>query len=236
MKPHVIMLMETSLDGRLHPSRWSESPDGTRRDWSAAYEAMHETLAGDAWIIGRVTMAEMTKADSHPAAAPHAPPRPVHVGRRDAKPYAVALDSSGKLHFSGPAVNGDHAIVLLGAGVSDSHLAELAADGVSYIVAEGSPNRPCRCAGCARPRLRRAPAAARGRRRDQRLLPRRWIGGRGASSGRSAFDGGADVQGIVALDGGLAGKVNLSLRGAEAIEHGLVHLSYAVMHDLRVQR
>jgi len=34
MKPHVSILMLTSIDGRLHPSRFTESPDGTRRDWS----------------------------------------------------------------------------------------------------------------------------------------------------------------------------------------------------------
>ena len=100
MKPHVIMLMETSLDGRLHPSRWSESPDGTRQDWSKAYEAMHDKLAGDAWMVGRVTMAEMTKAAAHPPATPGTPPRPLHVARRDMQPYAIALDRSGKLHFA----------------------------------------------------------------------------------------------------------------------------------------
>jgi riboflavin biosynthesis pyrimidine reductase len=96
MKPHVSMLMVTSIDGRLHPSRFTSSPDGTRRE------------------------------------------RPLHVAKTDAATFAVALDPSGKLHFQGGKLSGDHLIVLLGRETSDSHLAELAADGVSYIVSEGA--------------------------------------------------------------------------------------------------
>lgn len=40
--------MLTSLDGRIHPSRWTQSPDGTRADWSGLYERVHATLEGDA--------------------------------------------------------------------------------------------------------------------------------------------------------------------------------------------
>jgi riboflavin biosynthesis pyrimidine reductase len=34
MKPHVICHMMVSLDGRIHPSRWTASPDGNRQDWT----------------------------------------------------------------------------------------------------------------------------------------------------------------------------------------------------------
>src|ERR1700748_1820145 len=136
MKPKVIMLMLSSLDGGLHPSRWTASPDGGRSDWSGAYEKVHTALKGDGWIVGRVTMAEMSKAQAHPPLDTGSVKRPVHVARRDAKPYALAIDPSGRLHFSSGTVSGDHVIVLLGRDVPDSHLAELAADGVSYIVSE----------------------------------------------------------------------------------------------------
>ena len=33
MKPHVICHMMVSLDGRIHPSRWTASPDGNVKDW-----------------------------------------------------------------------------------------------------------------------------------------------------------------------------------------------------------
>ena len=68
MKPEVIMLMTSSLDGKLHPSRWTLTPDGERKDWGAMFESVHDTLAGDAWIVGRVTMQEMSKASAHPPA------------------------------------------------------------------------------------------------------------------------------------------------------------------------
>lgn len=41
MKPHVSILMVTSVDGRLHPSRFTASPEGTRRDWTGQYEKVH---------------------------------------------------------------------------------------------------------------------------------------------------------------------------------------------------
>ena len=65
MKPYVICHMLASLDGGLHPSRFTESPDGNRSDWSSLYERVHQELKRDAWIVGRVTMAEMSKAGPH---------------------------------------------------------------------------------------------------------------------------------------------------------------------------
>ena len=46
MKPHVICHMMVSLDGRIHPSRWTASPDGNRQDWTKVYEDVHGTLSG----------------------------------------------------------------------------------------------------------------------------------------------------------------------------------------------
>ena len=230
MKPHVVMLMETSLDGGLHPSRWSESPDGTRKEWSGAYEAMHEALEGDGWIVGRVTMAEMTKAGAHPPGDASAKPERPLLEAGGTAPYAVALDPSGKLHFSGSTVNGDHAVVLLGREVPDSHLAELAADGVSYIVADGAALD----LAAALEVLGRAFGV-------RRLLLEGGAGINGSFLAAGlvdevhllvapAFDAAPDTQRIVAFDGGLAGKVRLSFRGAEAMDHGIVHLRYAVEH------
>ena len=81
MKPHVICHMMVSLDGRIHPSRWTASPDGDRKAWTTVYEDVHGTLGGDAWLVGRVTMGEMSKGTPHPPAIPGplqcAPLRPV---------------------------------------------------------------------------------------------------------------------------------------------------------------
>jgi riboflavin biosynthesis pyrimidine reductase len=228
MKLEVIILMESSLDGKLHPSRWTASPDGARKNWGSMYERAHETLAGDAWIVGRVTMQEMSKAAAHPPAQVPAVARPLHVAARNAKSYAIALDPSGRVHFAGGTVGGDPAIVLLGARVGNAHLAELQADNVSYIVAEGTEIDLAT--------MLETLNSAFG---IKRLL----LEGGGAINGSflaaglvdevnilfgPAFDGDVSQQGIVAYPGGLAGTCELSFRSATPIEYGMVHLRYAV--------
>ena len=130
MKPHVICHMISSLDGGLHPSRWTESPDGSRVDWTALYQSCHEKLEGDAWMVGRVTMAEMSKGNPHPTHEHEHDKvdRSSHFANREAANYAIAVDTSGKLHFTKNEIDGDHVVVLLGGDVPDSHLAELAGD------------------------------------------------------------------------------------------------------------
>jgi riboflavin biosynthesis pyrimidine reductase len=229
MKPHVICHMIASLDGGLHPSRFTTSPEGSRSDWSGIYERIHQELEGNAWIVGRVTMAEMSRADSH-APSRHGPvDRPLHIARRGAGSYAVALDPSGKVHFAGSDVGGDAAVVLLGRDVPDSHLAELAADGVSYILAETAV----------------MDLAAMLEVLAREFGIRRLLLEGGAGTNGSFFAAGlVDELSLLvapALDGrvghqdfiefgesGLAGKVQLSLKSCEAIAHGLVHLRYEV--------
>ena len=228
MKPDVILLMELSLDGKLHPSRWTKSPDGERKNWSALYERVHGELGGDAWIVGRVTMQEMSKATAHPPANVPAVPRPLHIANHDAKSFAVTIDPAGKAHFAKDNVGGDHVIVLLGHNISDAHLAELQADGVSYIVSEESEID----LKAMLETLNRAFGI-------KRLL----LEGGGASNGQflaagvvdevnvlmaPAFDGDNGQQSIAAFPGGLAGKCELSFRSATPVEHGMVHLRYAV--------
>jgi riboflavin biosynthesis pyrimidine reductase len=228
MKPEVIMLMSASLDGRLHPSRWTLTPDGERRDWSTLFESTHETLAGDAWIVGRVTMQEMSKATAH--SPKQVPPvkRSLHMAVPNAKSYGVALDPSGRVHFAGGTLGGDHVIVLLGSDLADAHLAELQADGVSYIVSERAEID-----------LAAMLETLNGVFGIRRLL----LEGGGTLNGRflaaglvdevniligPAFDGDGAQQGIVCYPGGLAGKCELSFRSATPIANGMVHLSYAV--------
>jgi riboflavin biosynthesis pyrimidine reductase len=44
MKPYIICHMISSLDGGLHPSRWTKSADGSRSEWSSIYETWHKKL------------------------------------------------------------------------------------------------------------------------------------------------------------------------------------------------
>ena len=231
MKPEVIMLMSSSLDGRQHPSRWTLTPDGERRDWGALFEKVHDTLGGDAWIVGRVTAQEMSKAAAHPPAAMPAVERVLHVATRDARHFGIVLDPSGRVHFAGGTIGGDHVIVLLGKDVGDAHLAELAADGVSYIVAKESEMDL---------------AAMLETLKSAFGIKRLLLEGGGTVNGTflaaglvdevnilvgPAFDGDGDErqQSIVAHPGGLAGKCELSFRSATPIANGVVHLSYAVL-------
>ena len=232
MRPYVVCLMESSIDGRLHPSRWTRSPDGTRKQWSELYSATHETLQADAWIVGRVTMAEMAKGVPHAPASALAQPRPHHFAAGHKKPYAVALDAGGKLHFARSDVGGDHVIVLLGSGVPDSHLAELKDDGISYIVADG---------------LEIDLARALETLHREFAIERLALEGGGVINGSflaarlvdeliviigPGVDGRPDSHSIVeAGETGLHGRVKLSLRNCETLEHGAVRLTYAVAPD-----
>ena len=227
MKPYIICHMLGSIEGGLHPSRYTAGIGGGSRSWSAAYEQVHEALAGDAWMVGRVTMAEMSKATAHPPAAPGAVTRPVHVARA-ATTYAVAIDRTGKLHFAGDAIGGDHVVVLLGHGVADSHLAELAADGVSYIVAETDEMDVA------------AMLATLG---AQFGIRRLLLEGGGTVNGSliaagvvdelsiliaPAIDGDPAGDRTIMREGGLAGTVRLALIGVDSLDQGLVHLRYRV--------
>jgi riboflavin biosynthesis pyrimidine reductase len=129
--------MLSSLDGRLGSGR---SGDGASDEIAArgkAFEAAHDEIEADGWIIGRVTGAEMSKAQAHPPESFDAPQRPHHFARRDAAGYAIIVDPWGRLHFDKADIGGEHVVVLLASGVSDAHLAELSGDGVSYVVSDG---------------------------------------------------------------------------------------------------
>jgi riboflavin biosynthesis pyrimidine reductase len=229
MKPYTICHMITSLDGGLHPSRWTTSPDGDRAGWSTYYEKIHSDFSADAWLVGRVTMAEMSKAEAHPPSEPSEVVRPVHVADDAASSHAVALDPSGKLHFSGGDIDGDHVIVLLGRDVGDAHLAELAADGVSYIVSDE----------------KEIDLAAMIRALGREFGIKRLLLEGGAGINGSFFAAGlVDELSLVmapALDArkgadrvvefgedGLAGKCALSFMSCTDAGHGLLHLRYRV--------
>jgi riboflavin biosynthesis pyrimidine reductase len=230
MKPHVICHMMVSLDGRIHPSRWTASPEGTRQDWTKVYEDVHGTFAADAWLVGRVTMAEMSKGTPHAPSQPVQVRRPHHFANREAGTYAIAFDRSGKLHFAKPDIGGDHVVVLLGPDVADEHLAELAGDGISYVVASDNEMAP----GPLLELLGRELGI-------KRLL----LEGGGNVNGSlmaagvvdevslliaPAIDGALGITGVfeVPLPSGLAGKVRLRLTSSETLAHGIVHLRYAV--------
>lgn len=133
MKPHVILHMASSIDGRIVPKHW---PKGVAASLSDIYERVHQDLKGDAWIVGRITMADFQKGGPNRATTTEAFPRSTwKAPGAEQGPYAIALDQGAKLHLNINRASGDPIIVVLTEAVPDDHLAELRRDGISYIFA-----------------------------------------------------------------------------------------------------
>jgi riboflavin biosynthesis pyrimidine reductase len=130
MKPHVICLMASSVDGRTLHSRWRPKGAG-----AALFEQMHDELAGDAWLVGRVTGQEFAKGKPYPASTRETFPREPWFASRDAKAYGVVLDAYGKIAWGRSDIGGDPIVVVLTEMVTDAHLAGLRGEGVSYFFA-----------------------------------------------------------------------------------------------------
>lgn len=136
MRPTIVCHMVTSIDGRLHPNRFTEAASGISADTlSGHYEEIAGRFEAEGWIVGRTTMSEL--ADGSERTIENAPglPRDPHVADRDGRNVAIAIDPSGRIHYGRDNIGGDHVIAVLGEEVSDAYLAELRADGVSYIFA-----------------------------------------------------------------------------------------------------
>jgi riboflavin biosynthesis pyrimidine reductase len=131
MKPYVICHMMSSVDGRILPDRWHPVVEDR-----GVYERLHNELGCDAWLVGRVTGQEFAARE-----APYAPYTGAPFGRESwfavnsADAWAVVLDAGGKIAWGCGDVGGDPLLVVLTQAVSDSHLAGLREDGVSYIFA-----------------------------------------------------------------------------------------------------
>ena len=136
MRPTIICHMGTSIDGRLHPSRFTRAAPGISWDvLRSHYEKIHERLDADGWIVGRKTMSEMAKGSERSSAQAQKLPREAHIAERRDRKLAIAIDPSGRVHYGKDNVGGDHAVAVLGEQVSDAYLAELREDGVSYVFA-----------------------------------------------------------------------------------------------------
>ncbi len=136
MRPYIICHMGTSIDGRLHPSRFTRAAAGISQDvLRSHYEKVHDGFDADGWIVGRKTMSEMSKGTERSIAAAPKLPREAHVAKPGGRKLAVAIDPSGRVHYGKDNVGGDHVVAVLGELVSDAYLAELREDRVSYIFA-----------------------------------------------------------------------------------------------------
>jgi riboflavin biosynthesis pyrimidine reductase len=96
---------------------------------------VHDELAGDAWLVGRVTGQEFARGKAYPESAGETFQRDSWFARRGAKAYGVVLDANGKISWGRAEIGGDPVVVVLSENVSDAHLAGLRSEGVSYIFA-----------------------------------------------------------------------------------------------------
>lgn len=136
MKPYIICHMATSIDGRLHPSRFTAPAAGVSSEiLRNMYERVHDQFNADGWIVGRKTMSEMAKGTERAIAGALDVARVSHLGSRSDRKLAIAIDPHGRVHYGGDNVGGDHVVAVLGEQVSDGYLAELREDGVSYVFA-----------------------------------------------------------------------------------------------------
>lgn len=138
MRPYIICHMVTSIDGRLHPSRFTPPAAGISAEvLRGHYEVAASRFEAEGWIVGRRTMAEIAQGEARDI--PDAPKvaRQPHIAKRDGRNLAVAIDPSGRIHYARGDVglSGDHPVAVLGEQVSDAYLAELREDGVSYVFA-----------------------------------------------------------------------------------------------------
>lgn len=139
MRPHIICHMGTSIDGRLHPSRFTAPASGIPASvLRAHYERIHDLFGADGWIVGRKTMSEMSKAVARPVKDAPKVARNANVGHRDGRKLAIGIDPAGRVHYGKDNIGGDHVVAVLGEQVTDDYLAELREDGVSYVFAGAS--------------------------------------------------------------------------------------------------
>jgi riboflavin biosynthesis pyrimidine reductase len=233
MRPFIICHMATSVDGRLHPSRFTSPAAGVSAEaLRRHYEEVGDGFEAEGWIVGRKTMTEMVKGSERSIANIPALPREPHVANRNGRNLAVAIDPSGRVHYGQDNIGGDHVVAVLGEQVPDSYLAELREDGVSYIFAG--------------PRGDDLPGAM-AQLADNFGVTKLLLEGGGTINGaflrhrlidefstliHPAVDGVAGTQSIVDYDGAEgerpgAGQA-LRLIGCETLEGGMVWLRHAV--------
>jgi riboflavin biosynthesis pyrimidine reductase len=119
MRPYIICHMGTSIDGRLHPSRFTSPANGTSRDvLRGHYERIHDQFGADGWIVGRRTMSEMAKGAERPIKDAPTVARDAHIAGRNGRKLAIGIDPSGRVHYGKDNIGGDHVVAVLGEDVS----------------------------------------------------------------------------------------------------------------------
>jgi riboflavin biosynthesis pyrimidine reductase len=135
-RPYCICHMASSIDGRLLVDRWSRHVDGsTASRVGAIYEATGDRLGGDAFLIGRASMAEFDGVVTGAPSAGEVRKRPSSRSQAASGNWAVVIDSQGKLRFPEGNVEGSPILCVLGNSVADAYLDDLRSKDISYVFA-----------------------------------------------------------------------------------------------------
>lgn len=133
-RPVIICHMITSLDGRLKPGRWPFSIEAIM----TVYDRAAEQLDADGWIVGRQTMADYIPSGKAAAkqASQQAPrSREDRICGKPGTQIAICFDRQGCLRPEKGEMEGDHLVLALPECVSDAHVDDLVARGVSVVFA-----------------------------------------------------------------------------------------------------
>jgi len=136
MRPRIICHMMSSIDGKLHPSRYSRPIGVDNGILHAHYDTTAATFHADGWIVGRITMAEVVNGEGAASLATgELGPRSAWIGPDRGTSLAIAHDPDGRLRYARPTVDTDRIVAVLGEHVSDAYLAELRENGVFHVFA-----------------------------------------------------------------------------------------------------
>ncbi|MGP4669613.1 hypothetical protein [Agrobacterium pusense] len=81
--PRIICHMVASIDGRIHPSRFTRPAAGVSAAvLSDHYENVESHFEADGWIVGRRTMSEIAKGSERAFANAPTVPREPHIAAR----------------------------------------------------------------------------------------------------------------------------------------------------------
>lgn len=139
-KPYIICHMLSALDGKI-TGEFLKSKSALEVE--AHYDRIHDDFRAQAWLCGRVTFDDNFTFYKQADLAPFADSkikREDFIAEPNAKLYAIALDSSGKLAWETNTIDYNnrvlsHVVEVLCESVSDAYLAYLQSKKVSYIFA-----------------------------------------------------------------------------------------------------
>jgi hypothetical protein len=160
-------------------------------------------------------------------------PREDFIAPHDATSYAIAIDPSGKLTWREADIDGEHVITVLTEAVSDDLPRVPAADGRLVPLRRQGAHRPREKVLGKRANDSASAAAARGRRQDQRLVPRREPDRR-AERPRRADRGRQHRHADALRRRGRSARAELKLLSMEKRPGGIVWLRYKVRPLMQV--